>query len=104
MEILYFSYFLKVYYMVLTYKHKFNKKYGFKRDEPHSIAEIARLTGYKLSGLQTIFNRGVGAFRTNRAAVRPQVKSEDEWAYARVYAAIDPSSKAHKVDKMFLVK
>ena len=90
--------------MVLTYKHKFNKKYGFKRDEPHSIAEIARLTGYKLSGLQTIFNRGVGAFRTNRAAVRPHVKSEDEWAYARVYAAIDPSSKAHKIDKMFLIK
>lgn len=93
-----------MYSMVLTYKNKFNKKYGFKRDESHSLPEIARLTGYKLSGLQTIFNRGVGAFRTNRAAVRPQVKSEDQWAYARVYAAIDPTSKAHKVDKMFLVK
>jgi hypothetical protein len=54
--------------------------------------------------LQSIFNRGVGAFRTNRASVRPQVKSEDQWAYARVYAAINPTSKAHKIDKMFLVK
>jgi len=90
--------------MVLTYKNKFNMKYGFNRDEPHSLAEIAKLTGYKLSGLQNIFNRGIGAFRTNRKAVRPQVKSEDRWAYARVYAAVDPSSKAHKVDKMFLVK
>jgi len=90
--------------MVLTYKNKFNIKYGFKRDEPHSLDEISRLTGYKLSGLQTIFNRGVGAFISNRAAVRPQVKSKDQWAYARVYAAIDPSSKAHKVDKMFLIK
>jgi len=90
--------------MVLTYKNKFNIKYGFKRDEPHSLAEIARLTGYKLSGLQTIFNRGIGAFSTNRAAVRPQVKSKDQWAYARVYAAIDPTSKAYKIDKMFLIK
>jgi hypothetical protein len=90
--------------MVLTYKNKFNIKYGFKKDEPHSLAEIAKLTGYKLSGLQSIFNRGVGAFRTNRAAVRPQVKSEDKWAYARVYAAINPTSKAHKIDKMFLIK
>jgi hypothetical protein len=90
--------------MVLTYKNKFNKKYGFNKDEPHSLAEIARLTGYKLSGLQKIFNRGIGAYKTNPSSVRPQVKSKDQWAYARVYAAIDPSSKAHKVDKMFLIK
>lgn len=90
--------------MVLTYKNKFNMKYGFKKDESHSLAEIARLTGYKLSGLQTIFNKGVGAFRTNRKAVRPQVKSEDQWAFSRLYASINPNSKAHKVDKIHLVK
>ena len=90
--------------MVLTYKHKFNKKYGFNKDEPHSLAEIARLSGYKLSGLQTIFNRGIGAYKTNPSSVRPQVKSKDQWAYARVYAAIDPTSKAYKIDKMFLIK
>lgn len=90
--------------MVLTYKNKFNIKYGFKRDEPHSIAEIARLTGYKISGLQTIFNKGVGAFRTNPKSVRPHVKSADEWGMSRLYASIDRSSKAHKVDKIHLVK
>jgi hypothetical protein len=90
--------------MVLTYKNKFNMKYGFKKDESHSLAEIARLTGYTLSGLQTIFNKGVGAFRTNRKAVRPQVKSEDQWAFSRLYASINPNSKAHKVDKIHLVK
>jgi hypothetical protein len=90
--------------MVLTYKNKFNKKYGFNKDEPHSLAEIARLTGYKLSGLQKIFNRGIGAYKTNPSSVRPQVKSKDQWAYARVYAAIDPTSKAYKIDKMFLIK
>lgn len=90
--------------MVLTYKNKFNIKYGFKRDEPHSLAELARLTGYKLGGLQTIYNKGIGAFRTNRNSVRPQIKSEEQWAMARVYASINPTSKAHKVDKIHLVK
>ena len=34
--------------------------------------------------LQTVFNRGVGAYRTNPQSVRPSVRSEDQWAYARV--------------------
>ena len=34
--------------------------------------------------LQTVFNRGVGAYRTNPQSVRPSVTSEDQWAYARV--------------------
>jgi hypothetical protein len=88
--------------MGLTYKQKYNKKYGFKRDQSHSLSAIAKTTGYKRSGLQTIYNKGVGAFRTNPQSVRPQVKSPEQWAMARVYAAIDPSSKAHKVDKSHL--
>ena len=34
--------------------------------------------------MQTVFNRGVGAYRTNPQSVRPSVRSEDQWAYARV--------------------
>lgn len=64
--------------MVLTYRNKFNIKYGFPKDESHSIADIARITGYKKSGLDKIFNFGVGAFKTNRAAVRPSVKSPEQ--------------------------
>lgn len=90
--------------MVLTYKNKFNIKYGFPKDESHSLREIAKITGYKLSGLQTIFLKGQGAFKTNRKAVRPQVKSAEQWAYARIYASINPTSKAYKVDKMHSIK
>ena len=32
--------------MVLTYKNKFNLKYGFDKNASHSIDEIAKLTGY----------------------------------------------------------
>lgn len=88
--------------MGLTYKQKYNKKYGFKRDQSHSLTAIAKTTGYKRRGLQTIYNKGVGAFKTNPQSVRPQVKSPEQWAMARVYASIDPSSKAHKIDKSHL--
>lgn len=88
--------------MVLTYKQKFNLKYGFKKDEPHSIKEIAKITGYKQKGLEVIYAKGVGAFKTNRQAVRPQIKSPEQWAMARLYASINPESKAYKVDKVHL--
>lgn len=89
--------------MVYTYKQRFNKKYGFPKDEPHSLKDIAKTTGYKMSGLQTIFDKGIGAYKTNPESVRPQVRSPEQWAFARVYAALDPSSKAFQVDKTHLI-
>jgi len=90
--------------MVNTYKNKFNRKYKQPLNKPNSLTEISRLTGYKKSGLQTIYNKGVGAFKTNRSSVRPSVKSKEQWAYSRVYASINPSSKAYKLDKVHLKK
>jgi len=89
--------------MVLTYKNRFNAKYGFPKDAPHSIGEIARLTGYKKSGLEVIFNKGVGAFKTNPASVRPTVKSPEQWAMARIYSAV-MGGKAAKIDAAHLIK
>lgn len=34
--------------------------------------------------LEKVFDRGIGAFRTNKESVRPNVKSEEQWAFARV--------------------
>jgi hypothetical protein len=89
--------------MGLTYKQKFNKKYGFKKDESHSLTEISKLTGYKLSGLRTIKKKGEGAFISNPQSVRPQVKSATQWGVARVYSAV-MGGKAAKIDKKQLVK
>lgn len=33
--------------------------------------------------LEKVFDRGIGAYRTNRQSVRPNVRSEEQWAYAR---------------------
>ena len=86
-----------------TYKQKFNKRYGFKKDESHSMAEISRKTGYKLSGLRTIKKKGMGAFRSNPSSVRPQVKSATQWGIARVYSAV-MGGKAKKIDQKHLQK
>ena len=88
--------------MTLTYKQKFNKKYKQPLNQSNSLNDISRLTGYKKSGLQTIYNKGTGAFRTAGPS-RPNMTLE-QWSYARVYAAVNPSSKAHKIDKVHLKK
>ena len=36
--------------------------------------------------LEAVFRRGVGAYRTNPQSVRPNVRSEEQWAYARINA------------------
>ena len=89
--------------MGYTYKNKFNKKYGFKPDTSHSLSDIAKITGYKETGLQTIFNKGVGAFKTNPSSVRPSVTSPEQWAQARVYSAV-MGGKAAKIDATHLIK
>jgi hypothetical protein len=89
--------------MVFTYKQKFNKKYGFNKDESHSLVEISKLTGYKLPGLKIIFDKGVGAYKTNPQSVRPNVKSPEQWAYARVYSAV-MGGKTARIDKAHLIK
>ena len=50
-----------------------NEEYG---DDP-----TKRVT---LGMLVKVFERGVGAYRTNPSSVRPSVTSEEQWAYARV--------------------
>ena len=89
--------------MAYTFKQKFNKKYKQKLDQPNSLYDISKLSGYKLSGLKKIFDKGIGAYKTNPESVRPSVKSPEQWAYARVYSAV-MGGKASKIDKNLLVK
>lgn len=88
--------------MPLTYKQKFNKKYKQPLNQNNSLSDISRLTGYKKSGLQTIYNKGTGAFKTAGPS-RPNMNIQS-WSYGRVYSAVNPSSKAYKIDKKHLIK
>jgi hypothetical protein len=87
-----------------TYKQKFNKKYGFPLNEPHNLKEISDITGYQYKGIKTIFEKGEGAYNTNPKSVRKNVKSPQQWAYARVYASVNPNSKSYQIDKVHLKK
>jgi hypothetical protein len=82
---------------VVTYKNKYNKKYGYDKDESHDLKEIAKDTDVSVKGLQQIYNKGVGAYKTNPQSVRPNVKSKEQWAMARVYSAV-MGGKAARVD------
>lgn len=82
---------------IKTYKNKYNKKYGYPANESHDLEEISKDTGVSIKGLQQIYNKGIGAYKTNPESVRPNVKSKEQWAMARVYSAV-MGGKASKVD------
>jgi len=89
--------------MGLTYKQKFNKRYGQPLDKANSLTDISKLTGYKLDGLRKIKQKGQGAYYSNPASVRPSVKNPTQWGVARVYSAV-MGGKAQKIDKSLLQK
>jgi len=87
--------------MVVTNKNRFNTKYGFKKDEPHSKTEISKLTGIPKRILDQVYDRGVGARKSNPESVRQASSgkkiggkslrgkmSAEQWAMARVYSFV----------------
>ena len=84
-----------------TNKQKFNAKYKFPKDAGHSKAEISRLTGIPRSILDDVFDRGVGARKTNPQSVRSASTgkkvggkslkgkmSAEQWGMGRVYSFV----------------
>ena len=53
------------------------------KDHNEDVGDVASKRT-NLRTLSTVFNRGVGAYKTNPGSVRPNVKSPEQWAYARV--------------------
>jgi hypothetical protein len=80
-----------------SYKDKYNRKYEYTKGTSHSLEDIAKDSGVSIKGIQQIYNKGIGAYKTNPQSVRPNVKSKEQWAMARVYSSI-MGGKASKVD------
>ena len=98
--------------MVLTNKNKFNIKYGFKRDEPHSKTEIAKITGIPKRILDEVYRRGEGARKSNPESVRSASTgkkvggsslrgkmSAEQWAMARVFSFVVKGPTWKSADK-----
>ena len=94
----------------VSWKDKYNKKFGYKKGESHSLKEISKDTKVSMKGLQKIYDKGVGARKTNPQSVRSvsdgkkrggkSLKgkmSAEQWAMARVYSSV-MGGKASKVD------
>jgi len=87
--------------MPVTNKNRYNAKYGFPKDESHSKTAISRKTGIPLSILNAVYDRGLGARRSNKASVRRASDgkkvggntlagkmSGPQWAMGRIYSFV----------------
>ena len=94
-----------------TNKEKFNKKYGFKKDTPHSKSEISKLTGIPIRILNVIYDRGLAAHKNNPQSVRSlsgkkiggkSLKgkmSAQQWGQARIYSFVMKGTTWRTADK-----
>jgi len=88
-----------------THRENVLKKYELE-DKPYSIAKLAKATSVPKHILQEVYNRGVGAYKTQPRSVRlkgsfvknvdaPMSKklSKEQWGMARVYSFLDGNPK-----------
>mgnify|MGYP003132535281 CR=1 FL=1 len=83
--------------MVVTNKQKYNKKYGFSKDQSHSKKDISKKTGIPMRILNEVAKRAGGAYTNNPSSVR-NVKgvkggagkkmSMNAWKFARIYSFV----------------
>ena len=88
-----------------THRTNFLKK-NHLEDKGYSLPELAKISGEPLDILQKVYNRGIGAYKTNPDSVRmkgtfakgvkaPYSKklSKEQWAMARTYSFLDGNPK-----------
>jgi hypothetical protein len=78
-------------------------------DKSYSLKELAKIAGIPTHTLQLVYNRGVGAYKTDPDSVRikgtfekgpapmSMKLSKEQWAMARVYSFLDGNPK-HDTD------
>lgn len=89
----------------MTHKESLLRKLGLPMSAAPSLEDLSRLTGVSKSILQQVYNRGIGAYKSNPQSVRlagsfaknPSLArypmaarlSKEQWAKARVYSFLD---------------
>jgi len=101
--------------MVITNRDKFIKKYNLNPDDGYNILDIAKITGIKKSILQKVYNRGVGAWKTNPSSVRmldgtknystsyAGKMSKEQWGASRLFSFV-MKGKTYKTTDSDLAK
>lgn len=92
-----------------THRMNFLKKHNLK-DKGYSLLQLSKISRISLATLQEVYDRGSGAYKTNRTSVRMKRTfkkgvnapykmklSKEQWAMARVYSFLDGNPK-HDTD------
>ena len=86
--------------MVKTNKQKFNEKYKQPLNQSNSKKDISKLTGIPMKILDEVYDRGLGAHRSNPESVRSlsgkkvggkSLKgkmSAQQWSMSRIYSFV----------------
>jgi len=74
--------------MPVINSNAFKKANNIPVSEGLSLKQVAKLSGMPERALQEVYNKGVGAYKTNPGSVRPMVNSAEQWAMARVYSFV----------------
>ena len=103
-----------------THRENFLRKHGLPRDTSLSMSEISRLSKVPMAALQEVYNRGIGAWKSNPESVRlksnfsknPNMAkyprsarlTKEQWAMARVYSFVDHGKTYKTTDKDIATK
>ena len=92
-----------------THREHFLKKHNLE-DKGYSLSQLSKISGVSLATIQKVYDRGSGAYKTNRTSVRLKGSfkknvnapykmklSKEQWAMARVYSFLDGNPK-HDTD------
>jgi len=92
-----------------THRQNFLKKHNLE-DKGYSLKELSKISKVPLSFLREVYDRGSGAYKTNRTSVRLKGSfkknvdapykmklSKEMWSFARVYSYLDGNPK-HDTD------
>jgi len=91
-----------------TNKQKFNKRHGQPLNKSNSKKDISKLSGVSMSILNQVYDRGLGAHKSNPQSVRnvsgvkggPGKKmGANQWAMARVYSFVAGGTTRRTADK-----
>ena len=93
-----------------THRIRYLKKVGLDPSQSYSLSELSKVSGVSKSILQEVYNRGVGAWKSNPESVRllsgeknysssrAGKMSKEQWASARVYSFLDKGTTYKTTD------
>lgn len=101
-----------------THRQSFLKKNNLPKDSSLSLMEISKISGVPLKGLQEVYNRGIGAWKSSDptqirmqdtfekggSAPKSERLSKEQWAMARVYSFVDKGKTYKTTDNDIAVK